>query len=168
MVHSEVYLNKYVVSIAPFSTPQFRKLLLFCMFSLCNFSSIFPGGSADPIYPYVRMPMGLGLAQGTTYLMGDQIRPREGTLLRRGSTASVRHYTTTTDSFASLRVFISTDSASTRRALSIWEEPTMRTTIENAIAAGGRREGRGKVKQTRTRLGWLTGRRRTGRPTVQY
>jgi len=44
----------------------------------------------------------------------------------------------------------------------------MRTTIENAIAAGGRREGRGKVKQTRTGLGWLTGRRRTGRPTVQY
>ena len=27
------------------------------MFSLFNFSSIFLGGSADPICPYVRMPM---------------------------------------------------------------------------------------------------------------
>jgi len=27
------------------------------MFSLSNFSSIFPGGSADPICPYVRTPM---------------------------------------------------------------------------------------------------------------
>jgi len=27
------------------------------MFSLFNFSSIFPGGSADPICPYVRTPM---------------------------------------------------------------------------------------------------------------
>ena len=27
------------------------------MFSLCNFSSIFPGVSADPICPYVRTPM---------------------------------------------------------------------------------------------------------------
>jgi len=40
MVYSEVYLNKYVVNIAPFSTPPFRKLP-FCMFSLFNFSSIF-------------------------------------------------------------------------------------------------------------------------------
>ena len=28
------------------------------MFSLFNFSSIFPWGSADPICPYVRTPMG--------------------------------------------------------------------------------------------------------------
>jgi len=27
------------------------------MFSLYNFSSIFPGDSSDPIYPYVRTPM---------------------------------------------------------------------------------------------------------------
>ena len=27
------------------------------MLSLSNFSSIFPGGSADPICPYVRTPM---------------------------------------------------------------------------------------------------------------
>jgi len=65
MVHSEVYLNKYVVSIAPFSTSacpdcsqNLQKTALFCMFSLFNFSSIFPGGgSADPICPYVRTPM---------------------------------------------------------------------------------------------------------------
>jgi len=72
MVHSEVYLNKYVVSIAPFSTPEcsqmsnnnnnnhqldqpvitritsappaIQKTALFCMYSLFNFSSIFPGG----------------------------------------------------------------------------------------------------------------------------
>ena len=55
MVHSEVYLNKYVVSIAPFSTTAFKifRKLLFCVCSLFNFSSIFPGGSADPICPYV-------------------------------------------------------------------------------------------------------------------
>jgi len=55
MVHSEVYLNKYVVSIAPFSTsacPAFfqniawhkHRKMLFCMFSPFNFSTIFPGG----------------------------------------------------------------------------------------------------------------------------
>ena len=61
MVHSEVYLNKYVVSIAPFSTPacpdcsqNIQKTALFCMFSLSNFLSIFP---VDPICPYVRTPM---------------------------------------------------------------------------------------------------------------
>jgi len=50
MVHSDVYLNKYVVSIAPFSTPAFTpppfRTALFCMFSLFNFSSIFPGGGS--------------------------------------------------------------------------------------------------------------------------
>ena len=74
VVHSEVYLNKYVVSIAPFSTRpacpgcsqnrplsityklKHRKLLFFVFF---NFSSIFPEGSADPICPYVRTPMAL-------------------------------------------------------------------------------------------------------------
>jgi len=64
MVHSEVYLNKYVASIAPFSTPACRdcsqniqKTDLFCVFSLFNFSSIFPRGSADLICLYVRTPM---------------------------------------------------------------------------------------------------------------
>jgi len=66
MVHFEVYLNKYVVSIAPFSTPAcpdcsqnitYTQKLLFCIFSLFNFSSIFFRGSADPICPYVRAPM---------------------------------------------------------------------------------------------------------------
>jgi len=44
MVHSKVYLNKYVVSTAPFSYPAFtliQKTGLFCMFSLFNFSSIY-------------------------------------------------------------------------------------------------------------------------------
>jgi len=67
MVHSEVCLNKYVVSIAPFSTPacpscsqnttniENCSVLHVLAFS---FSSIFPGGgSADPICPYVRRPM---------------------------------------------------------------------------------------------------------------
>ena len=63
MVHSEAYLNEYVVSIAPFSTSAFTPPLtliqktVFCMFTLCNFSCIFPGGSADPICPYVRTPV---------------------------------------------------------------------------------------------------------------
>jgi len=48
LTYELVYLNKYVVSIAPFSTPAFTpppfRTALFCMFSLFNFSSIFPGG----------------------------------------------------------------------------------------------------------------------------
>ena len=66
MVHSEVYLNKCVISIAPFSTPacpdcsqnvtyKHRKLL-FCMFSLFNFSSIFPGGQLIPFAPMCGRP----------------------------------------------------------------------------------------------------------------
>ena len=50
--------------IAPFSTPacpdcsqNIQKTDLFCVFSLSNFLSIFPGGSADPICPYVRTPV---------------------------------------------------------------------------------------------------------------
>jgi len=61
MVHSEVYLNKYVVSIAPFSTPAFtpppfRKLLFFTCFRFLIFHP-FSRGSADTICPYVRTPM---------------------------------------------------------------------------------------------------------------
>ena len=61
MVHSGVYLNKYVVSIAPFSTTvcpdcsQNNNMTIencsFCMFSLFNFSSIFPGGQLIPFAP---------------------------------------------------------------------------------------------------------------------
>ena len=50
MVHSEVYLNKYVVSIAPFSHPTHSEICFLHVFAF-NFSSIFPGGSADPICP---------------------------------------------------------------------------------------------------------------------
>ena len=66
MVHSEVglYLNKYVVSIAPFSTPacpskydiNIIKTALLCMFSLLTFHPFSQGRSADPICPYVRTP----------------------------------------------------------------------------------------------------------------
>ena len=60
MVDSEVYVNKYVVSIAPFSTTacpdwsqNIQKTALFCMFLLFNFSSIFPGGSQlTPFAPW--------------------------------------------------------------------------------------------------------------------
>jgi len=46
MVHSEVYLNKYVVSIAPFSTPAFtpptfRKLLFFACIRFLIFHPFF-------------------------------------------------------------------------------------------------------------------------------
>jgi len=75
MVHSEVYLNLYVVSIALFSclpwflskyniniimSSEIQKTAIFCMFSLFYLSSIFPGESADPICPYVRTPMDRG------------------------------------------------------------------------------------------------------------
>ena len=60
MVHSEEYLNKYVVSIASFSTPACpdcsQKLLFFACFAFYFFIH-FPRGSADPICPYVRTPM---------------------------------------------------------------------------------------------------------------
>jgi len=55
MVHSEVYLNKYVVSIAPFSPPPpIQKTALFSRFLI---SYPFSRGSADPICVYVRTPM---------------------------------------------------------------------------------------------------------------
>ena len=52
MVHSEVYLNKYVVSIAPFSKPacpdcsqNIQNTAVFCMFSLFTFHPFFRGVS---------------------------------------------------------------------------------------------------------------------------
>ena len=39
------------------------------MFSLFNFSSIFPGESADPICPYVRTPAVAFTAQGCGLLL---------------------------------------------------------------------------------------------------
>ena len=71
MVHFELYLNQYVVSIAPFSTPACPDCsqnnyniglnienCSFCLFSLFNFSSIFQQGDglAGTICPYVRTP----------------------------------------------------------------------------------------------------------------
>ena len=45
MVHSEVYLNKYVVSIAPFSPTPFRKLLFLHVFAFLIFHLFFQGVS---------------------------------------------------------------------------------------------------------------------------
>jgi len=64
MVHSEVYLNKYVVSVAPFSTracpdcsQNIQKTAIFAFFRFLVFHPFFQGESADPICPYVRTPM---------------------------------------------------------------------------------------------------------------
>jgi len=58
-----VYLNKYVVSIAPFSTPacpncsqNIQKTALFCMISLFNFSSISSGGQLTQFAPMCGRP----------------------------------------------------------------------------------------------------------------
>jgi len=65
MVQSEVYLNKYVVSVAPFSTPacsdcsqNIQKTVLFCMFSHFNFLFTFPGtvGQLTPFAPMCGRP----------------------------------------------------------------------------------------------------------------
>jgi len=72
VVHSEVYLNKYVVSMAPFSTPSCltshhsyhfiptfhsENCCSFACFRFLIFHNFFQGGSGDPICPYVRTPM---------------------------------------------------------------------------------------------------------------
>ena len=63
MVHSEVYPNKYVVSIAPFSTPAFtppptsiQKTALFCMFSLLICHPFFQGGQLTQSAPMCGRP----------------------------------------------------------------------------------------------------------------
>ena len=56
MVHSEVYMNKHVVSIAPFSTTACPDCSLCCMFLLFNISSIFPGGQLTPFAPMCGRP----------------------------------------------------------------------------------------------------------------
>jgi len=60
-VHSEVYLNKYVVSIAPFSTPAFtpppfRKLVFFACFRFLIFHPFFQGGELTPFAPMCERP----------------------------------------------------------------------------------------------------------------
>ena len=56
MVHSEVYLNNYVISIAPFSTPAFtqlpiQKTVLFACFRFVIFYPYFQGGQLTPFAP---------------------------------------------------------------------------------------------------------------------
>jgi len=57
MVHSEVYLNKYMVSIAPFSTPAFTPLhpnsenCFFANFRFLIFIHISSGGQLTPFAP---------------------------------------------------------------------------------------------------------------------
>ena len=56
MVHSQ--LEQTVIISRITSTPHpHSENCSFCMFSLFHFSSIFQGGSVDPICPYVRTPM---------------------------------------------------------------------------------------------------------------
>jgi len=55
------------------------------MFSLLNFSSIFPGGSADPICPYVLAPMAVASRCGVLAAVGPagtryRQRPMDGPL----------------------------------------------------------------------------------------
>ena len=60
-IHFEVYLNKYMVSIAPFSTPAFtpppvRKLLFFACFRFLIFHPFFQGGQLTPFAPMCGRP----------------------------------------------------------------------------------------------------------------
>ena len=63
MVHSEVYLNKYVVSIAPFSTPacfdcsrNIQITALFACFRFLIFHLFFQGGQPTPFAPMCGRP----------------------------------------------------------------------------------------------------------------
>jgi len=55
-----------------FTPTPIQKTDSFCMFSLYNFSSIFPGGSADPIWPYVRTPMTITVQWSQKQLQEDR------------------------------------------------------------------------------------------------
>ena len=48
------------------------------MFSLFNFSSIFPGGSTDPIFRYVRTPMCSTFLHATPYRGWGQAEITQG------------------------------------------------------------------------------------------
>ena len=80
MVHSEVYLNNYVISIAPFSTSACPDCSRFCTFSLLNFSSIFPGGQLTPFAAMCGRPCD-GCAgdpvECQTRLPGSPVRTRQ-------------------------------------------------------------------------------------------
>jgi len=56
MVRSEVYLNKYLVSIAPFSTPPIQKTSLFACFRVLVFHPFFQGGQLTPFAPTCGRP----------------------------------------------------------------------------------------------------------------
>ena len=79
--------------------PEAKKILLppprsencfFCMFSLFNFSSIFQGGSADPICPCVRTPMPTG-----PHLMHGSLDPPES--ISQTASRSVHRFCTADD-----------------------------------------------------------------------
>jgi len=69
MVNSEVYLNKYVVSIAPALIA-----LLFCMFSLFNFSFIFLGGQLTVFAPMCGRPCKHASQDGKNEKKGNRNR----------------------------------------------------------------------------------------------
>ena len=56
MVHSEEYLNKYAISIAPFSPPPFRKLLFFARFLFLILHPVFQRGQLIPFAPMCGRP----------------------------------------------------------------------------------------------------------------
>ena len=57
MVHSEVYLNKYVVHLPALAAFKiYRKLLFFTCFRFFYFSSIFPGGQLIQFAPMCGRP----------------------------------------------------------------------------------------------------------------
>jgi len=65
MVHSEVYLNKYVVSIAPFSPPPIQKSALFARFRFLIFYQFFQGDQLTPFAPMCGRPW---VRQGEAYI----------------------------------------------------------------------------------------------------
>jgi len=67
--------------------PHIQKTVLFVYFSFLFFSSIFPGGSAYPICPYVRTPMHAVEIVGVWLLQRDDRRLR----LERGNVVLAGH-----------------------------------------------------------------------------
>jgi len=61
----------------PWLLSKYNINMLFCIFSLFNFSSIFPGGgSADPIFPCVRTPVQLMRVISVCIHSGGRFRSR--------------------------------------------------------------------------------------------
>jgi len=68
MVHSEVYPNKYVVSMAPFSPPPIQKTALFACFRFLIFCTFFHGGQLTPFAAICGRPCSCGTTHFTFQL----------------------------------------------------------------------------------------------------